>query len=117
MSTITAEDAFRVLAKWSRERAAIHVTMTRSVRQRAASAAVINQVLPHSQKVLLTMRDENGDDVAVTMDLGGAEWTGPGPPSLLADSPQEESGSGWLAATFPNGSRYVFGELLKMPSE
>jgi len=71
MSSIAAEEAFRVLAKWSRERAGIHVVMSRSAMKidgrPAASAAIVNQALPHSQKVLVTLRDEHGDDVAVTV--------------------------------------------------
>ncbi len=50
MSRISAEDALGMLAKWSAERAAIQVVMSRPVGQRAASAAIVNQVLPHSKK-------------------------------------------------------------------
>lgn len=106
MSSIAPEEAFRVLAKWSEEKAAIHVAMSRSAMkiggQRAASAAIVNQALPHSQKLLLTLRDENGDDVALTVSLEGAKW---------------ERGAGWLAASFPNGNCYVFGERAEAVAE
>jgi hypothetical protein len=109
MSKISAEDAFLVLAKWSEERAAIQVVMSRPVRQRAASAALVNEVLPHSKKALLTLRDENGDDVAVTASLEGAEWEYDDAGAVLPEFADIK----WvcfLAATFPNGNRYVFGE-------
>jgi len=109
MSRISAEDAFRVLAKWSEERAAIQVVLSRPARQRAASAAIVNDVLPHSKKALLTLRDENGEDVAVTVSLEGAEWENEDGDATLPESADIQ----WvcfLAATFPNGSRYAFGE-------
>jgi len=98
-----------MLAKWGEERAAIQVVMSRPVRQRAASAAVVEEVLPHSKKALLTMRDENGDDVGVTVSLEGAEWEYEDAGAVLPDFAEIQ----WvcfLAATFPNGNRYVFGE-------
>jgi hypothetical protein len=109
MSRISAEDAFLMLAKWKEERARIQVVMSRPVRQRAASAAVVNEVLPHSRKALLTLCDENGDDVGVTVSLEGAEWEYEDAGAVLPDFADIQ----WvcfLAATFPNGNRYVFGE-------
>ena len=127
MNSITAAEAFSVLAKWGQERSAIHVAMSRSVRQRAAGAAIINEVLPHSQKVLLTLRDENGGDIGVTVDLTAAEWeTGSGrtcsPPrgnegdTMLRDF-ADIRWVRFLAAAFPNGNRYVFGERAAAVSE
>jgi hypothetical protein len=112
MSRISAEDAFLLLAKWSEERAAIQVVMSPAMKiggQRAAAAATVERVLPHSKKALLTMRDENGDDVGVTVSLEGAEWEYEDAGAVLPDFAEIQ----WvcfLAATFPNGNRYVFGE-------
>jgi hypothetical protein len=106
MSRISAEDAFRVLAKWGEERAAIRVQVSRPAMkisgQSAASRAILERVLSSSaggQKALLTLHDENGDAVAVTVSLEGAEW------EASADTSR-------VAATFPNGSRYVFDRRL-----
>ena len=109
MSKISAGEASLVLAKWSEERAPIQLVMSRPVRQRAASAGIVNEVLPHSQKALLTLRDENGEDVAVTVRLEGAEWEYDDAGAVLPDFADIK----WvcfLAATFPNGNRYLFGE-------
>jgi len=127
VNRISSEDAFLMLAKWSvvrlrspqEERAAIQVVMSRPAikigGQRAASTAFVDQVLPHSQKALLTLRDENGEDVGVTVDLTGAEWE-----YELVEMKSEQAAASvkrpsratarTLAATFPNGNRYVFGE-------
>ena len=118
MSKILAADAFLMLKKWAEERAQIQVVMTPAMRiggERAAASGNVRRVLPHSQKALLTLRDEHGEDVAVTVDLAGADWE-------YEDSrtfPPELGDVQWvcfLAATFPNGSRYAFGERVAMPS-
>jgi len=107
-----------MLARWSENRAEIHLVMLRPVRQRAVSSAVVNEVLPHSQKVLLTLRDENGDGVGVTVSLEGAEWeTGVGSTASISQENElsDFADITWLrflAATFPNGNRYIFGERL-----
>ena len=112
MSRISAEDALRMLAKWSQERAAIQVVMSPAIRiggQRAAAAGSVERVLPHSKKALLTLRDENGEDVGMTVSLEGAEWEYEDAGAVLPEFADIE----WvrfLAATFPNGNRYVFGE-------
>jgi len=109
MSRISPEDALLVLARWSEGKATIQVAMSRPARQRAAGRATVNEVLPHSRKALLTMRDENGDDVAVTVSLEGAEWEYEDTGAVLPDFP-EIRWACFLAGTFPNGNRYVFGE-------
>jgi hypothetical protein len=109
MSRISADDAFLMLAKWSEERAPIQLVMSRPVRQRMAGAAVISQVLPHSKKALLMTQDENGEEVSITVSLEGAEWEYEDAGVVLPDF----AGTKWvcfLAADFPNGNRYVFGE-------
>ena len=120
MSRISTEDAFLMLAKWSEERAAIQVVLSRPAiqtgGQRAASAAVVNEVLPHSQKALLTVRDENGEDVSVTVSLEGAEWEYEDAGAILPEF-AEMKWVCFLAATFPNGNRYVFGERIKPTRE
>ena len=116
MSRITTEDAFLMLAKWSEERAPIQFVMSRPAiqtgGQRAASAAVVSEVLPHSQKALLTLRDENGEEVSVTVSLEGAEWEYEDASAVLPEF-VEMKWVCFLAATFPSGNRYVFGERIK----
>jgi hypothetical protein len=104
MSRITVEDAFRMLAEWGAERATIHVAMSRPAMRiggkPAESDAILREVLPHSQKALLALRDENGEDVGVTVSLEGAEW-------------EKGADTAWVrfvAAKFADGSRFVFGE-------
>ena len=78
MSWISAEDALLMLAKWSQERTAIQVVMSPAIRiggQRAAAAGSVERVLPHSKKALLTLRDENGEDVGMTVSLEGRRTT------------------------------------------
>ena len=116
-----------MLAKWSEERATIQVVMSRPAiqtsgesaqadrtmgGQRSASAAVVNEVLPHSQKALLTLRDENGEDVGVTVSLEGAEWEYEDAGAVFPEF-VEMKWVCFLAATFANGNRYVFGERVK----
>ena len=105
-----------MLAKWSEERAPIQFVMSRPAiqtgGQRAASVGVVKEVLPHSQKALLTLRDENGEEVSVTVSLEGAEWEYEDAGAVLPEVVDMK----WvcfLAATFPNGNRYVFGERIK----
>jgi hypothetical protein len=119
MSRVSADEALRVLAKWSQARTPIQLAMSRSVRQHSDGPAVIDQVLPHSRKALLTLQDENGEDVSVTVSLEGAEWEytdlhdAPDLPDKgaavlpdLADRRRRHL----LVATFPNGNRYAFEE-------
>jgi hypothetical protein len=121
MSRISAENAFRVLAKWSREQASIHVVLSRSMSRRAAGTAIVNKILPHSQKALLTLHDENGEEVGVTVDLAGAEWEYTSADRIGGSADLEDTsaavpqiadtkGASLLAATFPDGNRYVFEE-------
>ena len=116
MSRISTEDAFLMLAKWSEERAPIQFVMSRPAiqigGQRTASGAVVNEVLPQTQKALLTLRDENGEDVSVTVSLEGAEWEYEDAGAVLPEF-VELRWVCFLAATFSNGNRYVFGERVK----
>jgi hypothetical protein len=108
VKTFTEEDAFLQLEKWRRERVSIDVALARSSRQRSVNEAAVNQVLPYSRKLLLMMNDEHGAGVAVTVSLEGAAWEyaadGGGVPEF-GDVKWAE----YLSATFPNGSKYVFG--------
>ena len=120
MNRISADEAFRALAKWSQARTPIQVAMSRSVRQGAAGTAIVNSVLTHSQKVLLTLRDENGADVKVTVSLEGAEWEHPPQGSHVGVALPDVADVKWvscLVATFPNGNRYVFGERARVVPE
>jgi hypothetical protein len=94
-----AEEAFRMLAKWRESRAVIRVAMSRGGMGGREEYATLKEVLPHSQKALVSLQDESGEAVDVTVSLEGAEWEG--------------LGEGALAATFPNGNRYVFRESVK----
>jgi hypothetical protein len=116
MSRISSEDAFLMLGKWSEERAPIQFVMSRPIKQRSASAAFVNEVLPHTQKALLTLREESGEEVKVTVSLEGAEWeyedAGVVVPEFF-----EQNWVCFLAANFANGNRYVFAERIKSESE
>jgi hypothetical protein len=105
-----------MLAKWREEGAAIQVVMSRPAIQagghRAGSAAIVKEVLPQSRKALLTVRDENGEDVGVTVSLEGAEWEYEDAGAVLPEF-VEMKWVCFLAATFSNGNRYVFGERVK----
>jgi NAD(P)-dependent dehydrogenase (short-subunit alcohol dehydrogenase family) len=108
MKRMGAAEAMERLAQWREEGAAIYVAMRRSARQRAEGAATIERVLPHSETVVLTMRDANGAAIGVTVDLTAAEWQ-EGAGETLPEFP----GVAWsrfAAAAFPNGTRYIFGE-------
>jgi len=88
------------------------VTVDRSAGgQRAASSGVVKQVLPHTRKALLTLRDENGEDVSVTVSLEGAEWEYEDAGAVFPEFVEMKRVC-FLAATFPNGNRYVFGERI-----
>ena len=112
MSKISSEGALLMLAKWAEERAPIRAVMSPAMTiggQRAVAVGIVEKVLPHSQKALLTLRDEGGDDVGVTVSLAGAEWEYEDAGGALPDF-VEIKWVRFLAATFPSGSRYVFGE-------
>jgi hypothetical protein len=116
VSRISIEDAFLMLAKWREERRPLQFTMSRPVGQHATSAAFVTEVLPHSQKVLLTLRDANGEDVPVTVSLAGAEWECEDAGGVLPEFAETK----WVcfrSATFPNGNRYVLGERATPESE
>jgi len=116
VSQISTEDAFLMLAKWSEERAAIQFVMSRPIRQRAASSAVVSEVLPHTQKALLTLRDENGEEVSVTVSLEGAQWEYEDAGAVVPEF-VEMNWACFLAANFPDGNRYVFGERARPETE
>jgi hypothetical protein len=107
MRKIPAEEAFRMLAEWSQDRAEIRVVLSGPVPQRAASVAVLDQLLPNSQRARLTLQDENGEDVAVTLSLEGAEWEYNDPGAVLPEFADWKAVRS-LRATFGTGNRYVF---------
>jgi hypothetical protein len=112
MSRISTEEAFLMLGKWSEERAPIQFVMSRPIKQRSASPAIVNEVLPQTQRALLTLREESGEEVDVTVSLEGAEWeyedAGVVVPEFF-----EQNWVCFLAANFVNGNRYVFAERVK----
>ena len=105
-----------MLGKWSEERAPIQFVMSRPIRQRASSPAFVNEVLPHTQKALLTLLEASGEQVNVTVSLEGAEWeyedAGVVVPEFF-----DQNWVCFLAANFSNGNRYVFAERLKPETE
>jgi hypothetical protein len=102
VNEIPAEEAFRILVQWNERGVAIEVLMSQG--RRNAAVAALNRVLPHSQKALLTLRDESGEVVPVTVSLEGATW-------------ERGDADAVLAATFANGYHYVFGESPTRPSQ
>jgi hypothetical protein len=116
VSRISTEDAFLMLGKWSEERAPIQFVMSRPIihgrGQRAATAAFVNEVLPQTQKALLTLLEAGGEQVNVTVSLEGAEWeyedAGVVVPEFF-----DQNWVCFLAANFSNGNRYVFAERVK----
>ena len=108
MKWISPDDAFLLLAKWKEERVTIQAELSRPAMQHAG-AAVVSGVLPNSQKVLLVLHDENGEDVHATVSLEGAAWAYDDSDAVRP----EGTNSDWsrsLRATFPNGNHCVFGK-------
>jgi hypothetical protein len=108
VNTIPEEAAFHQLEQWRRERGTMDVALARSSRQRSVGEAAVNQVLPHSRKVLLMMNDEHGIGVAVTVSLEGAAWEY-APDGGVVPEFSDVNWAEYLSARFANGSRYVFG--------
>jgi hypothetical protein len=77
--------------------------------ERVARWATIGDVLPYSEMALLTVQDDSEEDLALTVELAGAEWEYEDAEAVLPEFADIK----WvcfLGATFSNGNRYVFGE-------
>ena len=108
MSRISTEDAYLIFDKWREERALLQLVMKRPPGLRAVNAAFVKSVLPHSQQVLIEAQVE-GEYLEVAVNLQAAEYEYEDASAMLPDF----AGGKWvcfLAANFPNGNRYVFGE-------
>lgn len=108
MSRISPEDAYLIFDKWREERSPLQLAMKRPPGLRSVSSAFVKNVLPHSRQVLIAALVDS-EYVSVAVNLEGAEYEYEDASAVLP----EFAGGKWvcfLAANFPNGNRYVFGE-------
>jgi len=108
VSRISPEDAYLIFDKWREERSALQLVMKRPPGLRAVNSAFITSVLPHSSQVLISALVD-AEYLSVAVNLKGAEYEYEDAGAV----PPEFGGGNWvcfLAANFPNGNRYVFGE-------
>jgi hypothetical protein len=108
VSQISTEDAYLIFDKWRDEQSPLQLVMKRPPGLRAVNSAFIKSVLPHSHQVLIAALVDS-DYVSVAVNLEGAEYEYEDASAVLPDF----AGGKWvcfLAANFPNGNRYVFGE-------
>jgi len=108
VSQISTEDAYLIFNKWRDEQSALQLVMKRPPGLRAVNSAFIKSVLPHSHQVLIAALVDS-EYVSVAVNLEGAEYEYEDASAVLPDF----AGGKWvcfLAANFPNGNRYVFGE-------
>jgi len=108
VSKISAEDAYLIFNKWREERSALQLVMKRPPGLRAVNSTFVKSVLPASHQVLIAALVD-GEYVSVAVNLQGAEFEYEEASAILP----EFAGGKWVcfvAADFPNGNRYVFGE-------
>jgi len=108
VSKISTDDAYLIFDKWREEQAPLQLVMKRPPGLRAVNSAFVKSVLPNSHQVLIAALVDS-EYVSVAVNLEGAEYDYE---DASADFP-EFAGGKWvcfLAANFPNGNRYVFGE-------
>jgi hypothetical protein len=108
VSRISPEDAYLIFDKWREERSPLQLVMKRPPGLRAVNSAFVKSVLPHSREVLIAALVD-GEYVSVAVNLDGADYEYEDAKAVLP----EFAGGKWvcfLAANFPNGNRYVFGE-------
>lgn len=108
VSKISAEDAWLIFDKWRDEQALLQLVMKRPPGLRAVNSTFVKSVLPHSHQVLIAALVD-GEYLTVAVNLEGAEYEYEDANAVLPDF----AGAKWvcfLAANFPNGNRYVFGE-------
>ena len=108
MSWISPEDAYLIFDKWREEQSPLQLVMRRPPGLRAVNSTFVKSVLPHSHQVLITALVA-GEYLNVAVNLEGAEYEYEDASAVLP----EFAGGKWicfLAANFPNGNRYVFGE-------
>jgi hypothetical protein len=108
VSKISTEDAYLIFDKWREEGAALQLVMKRPPGLRAVNSAFVKSVLPHSHQVLIAALVD-GEYLSVAVNLKGVAYEYEDANAVL---PEFAAGK-WvcfLAANFPNGNRYVFGE-------
>lgn len=108
MSRISPEDAYLIFDKWREEESPLQLVMKRPPGLRAVNATFVKSVLPHSHQVLIAALVD-GEYLNVAVNLEGAEYEYEDANAVLP----EFAGGKWvcfLAANFPNGNSYVFGE-------
>ena len=113
MSRISTEDAYLIFDKWREERSPLQLVMKRPPGLRAVNSAFVTNVLPHSSQVLISALVD-GEYLDVAVNLASAEYEYEDATAVLPDF----AGNKWvcfLAANFPNGNRYVFGEKTAGP--
>jgi hypothetical protein len=110
VSRISSEDAYLIFDKWRDEQSPLQLVMNRPPGLRAVNSALVKSVLPHSHQVVIAALVEGeGEYLNVAVNLEGAEYEYEDASAVLP----EFAGGKWvcfLAANFPNGNRYVFGE-------
>lgn len=108
VSKISPEDAYLIFDKWREEQSPLQLVMKRPPGLRAVNSTFVKSVLPHSHQVLIAALVD-GEYLSVSVNLQGAEYEYEDANAVLPDF----AGGKWvcfLAANFPNGNRYVFGE-------
>jgi hypothetical protein len=108
VSRISTEDAYLIFDKWREERSPLQLVMKRPPGLRAVNSVFVKTVLPASHQVLIAARVD-GEYLNVSVNLEAAEYEYEDASAVLP----EFAGGRWvcfLAANFPNGNRYVFGE-------
>ena len=108
MSRISPEDAYLIFDKWREERSPLQLVMKRPPGLRAVESAFVTGVLPHSHQVLISAL-VGAEYLKVAVNLQSAEYEYDDAGAAL---PEFAAGK-WVcfvAANFPNGNRYVFGE-------
>jgi len=113
MSRISTEDAYLIFDKWREERAALQLVMKRPPGLRAVNSAFVTSVLPNTSQVLISALVD-GEYLSVAVNLQSAVYEYEEASAVLPDF----AGGKWvcyLAANFPNGNRYIFGEKAAGP--
>jgi hypothetical protein len=108
VSRISTEDAYLMFDKWREEGSPLQLAMKRPPGLRAVNSVFVKSVLPASHQVLIAALVD-GEYLIVAVSLEFAEYEYEDANAVLPDF----AGGKWvcfLAANFPNGNRYVFGE-------
>jgi hypothetical protein len=108
VSRISTEDAYLIFDKWREEQSPLQLVMKRPPGLRAVNSTFVKSVLAASHQVLIAALVDS-EYLSVAVNLEGAEFEYEDANAILPDF----AGGKWvcfLAANFPNGNRYVFGE-------